>query len=234
MWKILKAEFSYNKYWLVLSYTVFVLFYPLFFVSSVFENGTWNLKPFHIPMMMVVASTLSTILMLKGKSMEKRDCFHIRLPVSSKDIGLSRVLYAVCVWISLVILFWIPLVLIKPDLLDRIAYLNLFYMNAIFLMFNAAWLIYIDFFHNIMRKQKILGFYNKELLNAVYQIMITIIWVFLFSMPAGYIFGIFEKQRGDLCEIFLDLPVIIILNLIGLGLTYLNVALFIRRRSFLV
>ena len=233
MWRILKAEFSYNKYWLVLSYTVFVLFYPLFFVSSVFENGTWNLKPFHIPMMMVLISIVSTMIMLKGKSAGKRDCFHMRLPASAQNIGISRVFFAVCVWISLLILFWIPLFMIKPGLLNRTAYLHLFYMNGVFLVFNAAWLIHIDSHQNIMRNRKIFGFYDKELLSGIVTTMIAIIWAFLFSMPYGYIFGIFEPQRRALSVLFFNLPAVIVLNIAGLALTYLSVEVFVRRKSFL-
>lgn len=237
MWRILIAEFKYNKYWLAANYILFILFFVLYIalsITSLLEGRTWDIKPMHIPMMMVVTSIISTLIILTGKTAGKRDNFHMRLPVSARAIGAVRVLFAVFVWISLVILFWIPLILIKPDLLNRIAHLNLFYMNGIFLMFNAAWIIHIDFHKNIFTRHKILGFCDKELISVIFIAMIVITWFFLFSMPSGYVFGIFEPQRKAICGFFLSMPVITVLNLAGLAMTYLSVIVFVRRRTFLV
>ena len=122
MWKLLKAEFSYNRYWLLVNYLVFILFLVLFVVMSLtsFSKGkSWHIKPLHVPMMMVASSVFSTVLMLFRKTADKRDYFHMKLPVSPLVVGTSRVLFAVCVWVSLAILFWLVATLILPQSASR-------------------------------------------------------------------------------------------------------------------
>ncbi|MFC1508692.1 hypothetical protein ACFL60_03280 [Candidatus Omnitrophota bacterium] len=236
MWRLLKAEFSYYRRWLAVNYTVFVLMLALFLImsfTSLFKGVKFELKPFHIPMIMVITSVLSTVLMLFGKTAGKRDYLHMRLPVSSREIGVSRVLFAVIVWVSLVILFWLPIVVFMSDHLDGKTHLNLFYMLGIFLIFNASWPLHIDYQKDIKRKYKFIGFYDKELLSALGNGMITVTWIFLYGIPGGFIFGLFKQQRKTWCDMFLNPTVITLLVGFGLALTLLSVTVFSRRKSFL-
>ena len=67
MWRILIAEFKYNKYWLSANYILFLLFFALYIalsLTSLLEGRTWDIKPMHVPMMMVVTSIISTLIII--------------------------------------------------------------------------------------------------------------------------------------------------------------------------
>lgn len=228
MWKILKAELSYNKYVLVIPYGV-VLYVIIANVSQGWSNVELNLPG--VRAMMVVAAAVIFLFSIVTFFKEKRERYFTLLPLSIRQIGISRLLFLITVWLSFILLFWISTLTVTPYQLSTILWGTLS-LTGFILMANAYIFIHRDL------KFCSSGKFQKILITFFYPIMIIIgylLWYLLFAVPVPYFE--FFKPLNTLNEEFSNISTSLmgfsIFIVLGMSFTVLSVFVFKRRRSYL-
>ena len=104
MWQLLKSEYQYHKYLLVIP---FLLVFAVLIANTVqgWERPELNLKGSRTIMASMSAVIYFIYLMRNIK--EKKDRFFRLLPLPTSQIGFSRLQFIASIWTIFLILFWI-------------------------------------------------------------------------------------------------------------------------------
>jgi len=104
MWQILKSEYQYNKYLLVIP---FLLVFAVLIANTIqgWERPEVNLKGSRT--IMATAAAVIYFFHLMRNIKEKKDRLFRTLPLSTSQIGFSRLQFITSIWIIFLILFWI-------------------------------------------------------------------------------------------------------------------------------
>lgn len=117
MWRIIKAEISYNRWFLLLP-AVLVL-------APIFAN-LWQGWPHPaydlvgIRTMMTTALGIAGLFILLRFYQEKRERRHVLLPVSLTTIGRTRLGILLIIWLSFLACFWAGSATVRPYQVDLI------------------------------------------------------------------------------------------------------------------
>jgi hypothetical protein len=207
MWKIFRAELIYNK-WSLIS-----VFGILFFLGMSSLLQKWgDAYIFAVITMLILFITVGITGAASDK--EKRDRFHRLLPVSLKTQIRVRTLWLI--WIELgMYLIWIVYFLIEPTDSVIQALLAMFTFGAVFL--NA--LLSFCIFHD-------LGYFGKIFYRYIFLFLIIVILVIFVFNAGSYSIEISPGSFNS--------PVkVILLNILMVGMMYMDYIIFIKRKSYL-
>jgi hypothetical protein len=218
MWKILKTELSYHQTAIKATYACGVAFLIVAVFSGPLKRmdspiSTWSL-------MSVVTSAYIFLLIHIGShdDTEKRDRLHALLPISRWKLGIARMALLLLLQAGFGVLWVIGVMAAGKGL--ELSYL--YYMlsaNAFFFLTVALIAIYLD-----------LGHFGKNTYRWIFAglvvlLVILIAWLTLAGniIPVlKYIFEPYTTPAGAAAFV-----------LIALGLFYLDVVVYTRRKSYL-
>lgn len=208
MWQIIKTEMQYTKLAILIAYSIGLLL-------LVFSN-----------FYSLIANTLTvliTAIIFIGvqRFSEKRDRYYARLPITLKSIGLARVLF-VLILQSVMILLWLLSFWHEPPVETGKAIYTMIGMSAFWMGTIIIILLFYDLGHFGTRTYRML-FLAAFFLTAIgYK---------------SFIFNRFdESSEQQIVDKFLfyQSPVgAAIISSIFIGLLFLSVLVFARRRSYL-
>ena len=181
----------------------------------------------------LIPGLITSLSVLFMKTRLKRDRLLAVLPVSRHDVTYGNLLIPAAVWISLVVVFWlIPETAGFVDV-DTTIFPVMFYLNGCFFIMNALYLISVDLKYVINNNKILFNFSIGELVTVISTSGMILLWLIVFGIPYGFVFGIFESFRLIIQPIVLSSSGVILINLLGIILSYLCVKIFINRKSFL-
>jgi len=218
MWKVLKAEFRYHKIAIMATYALGVAFLIAAVLSGILKRmdsptATWSF------MSVVITAYIFLLIHIGGHDeTEKRDRLHALLPIPHQKLGMARMTLLILLQAGFGIIWFVGVMAAGKGL--SLAYL--YYMlsaNAFFFLTIAFIAIYLDLGHfgvNTYRRIFI-GFWA---LVAILIVGLTLAGKIISVLE--YIFAPYTTPAG--AAIFVA---------IAAGLFYLDVFIYMRRKSYL-
>lgn len=223
MWPLLKAEILYDR-----SRLVIVFIFSLVCLVTIWFGVKWERNV--SPMMMLILFGSAIVAVYageQGRVNNKRDRMHVSLPVPMWKSGFSHLIYPICVWIAILILYkvsYFVLEFISGTTRTKPSFLQILTLSGLFLIVNATYFLSRDL--------------SKTLTKTSQQIMIYMTW-YLLVIAALLPFYILTNFLGVFGE---NTPLQSILSslsesppgflLIGVCLSLVSLLVFMRRRSY--
>jgi hypothetical protein len=227
MWKIIKADLTYHK---------FVFIVPVAIVlAGLIANVVQGWRQFEHDfqgMRTVMAVATAFIFFFKYVTMigEKRSRHNMLLPLKSWQIGLPRLLFAILIWITCLLLYWSATLTARPYRIDIIIWDTISFTGLV-LIANAYAHIFVDL--------------NYLGINQIQKILLMLLYPFLLlcGFIAFFIFGVSEQSwqltkflmpyKADFSSFSATVVGAMISLLIGIAATYVSMLVFNRRRTYL-
>lgn len=228
MWKIFKAELQYHyKTPLIITACVIVW---LFIIFS-FSDGNQPEKDLIGFMIVAMSITgVSWFVMTMNNHVTKRERLHTVLPVSGRLVGISRLLTVVVFWSFIAMCFCLALSILRPDIPTEAIIWKFISFTGVILCFNADYTVSRDLYYCFTGKQNILGV-NLNILPMILLPLMNALILLYFAIPQAFHFSV--PLRTPIVNVIFSSSGALLLNVIGCGLLYLSVAVYVRRRSFL-
>jgi len=166
MWKYLKIDFTYYRTVLILvsaPYLILSVFIFGFAWSSASQDASGLLKLLGVFILFIWMIRL--LRMLK----ERSDRFSMLLPVSSRQIGVSRILFGIIIWFIYLIIYTGLLLCFRSQEAESWIFISMISATGLWLILNAAAYIHRDLMQIFTGKYQILllsGLYSVILLSA--------------------------------------------------------------------
>jgi hypothetical protein len=211
MWHILKTELDYTKEGLMFAYAITALF---FMAAAYWES--WNIFSF---MSSTTITYFITMAILGSEADgEKRTRFLAGLPTTPRQLAMVDLVYVTLVQLGMV-LFWIGLLLFKSEEAIPRTFWGMLSQNGLVLSVITIFIIHTH-----------LGFYgakkytrlNYGILSALALLLVGLVYFGHISAVARFLWRHFMSVSGALASM-----------LLWLGLSYLSVIIFVRRKSYL-
>lgn len=212
MWKMLKAEFEYNKGVVIPAYLVAVL---MLLLGRIWDlDGVYGLGA----ACAIIYFVCIPIMMIRMDK-EKRDRLYLRLPLALKEASAARLLFYILFQGGLFFLWSIVF------FTDHFGHDN----RAIWTMITtSAFVIMVITFFAINHD---LGYFNTPMYRIIYFTILTLFFVGLIgSIINGYVSPEAISFGNKHQKIFWDT---IIYGLLCLAMVYFNYHLFMWRKSYL-
>lgn len=224
MWNLLRAEINYNKIYLVLGYLLYV---TLFAIVAV-----WG-KPEHFVRDISIALWAATLFgRFSGefeKTKNKRIRYHLRIPLTTFQIGLLRLIFTVVYWLSIVALFFASLLLVEPTVPGVNVFWALLPINGLILLGYAGFSIYHDLKSCFLRQK------DRIVLHAVWFLMVFAGYFLLYSYMD--FLGLFSRSflidRHAFVQLYFSGAGVLLINLTAVWLSGYSLYIFVRRKSYL-
>ncbi len=211
MWHILKTELDYTKEGLMFAYAITALF---FIAAAYWES--WDIFGF----MANTTITYFIAMAILGSEAggEKRTRFLAGLPISPLQFAMVDLLYVTLFQLGMV-LFWIGLLLFKPEETTPRTFWGMLSQNGLVLSVITIFIIHTH-----------LGFYGEKKYTRInYGILLA-----LALLVVGLVyFGHINAVTRFLWRHFMSASGALASTLLWLGLSYLSVIVFVRRKSYL-
>jgi len=211
MWQILKTEFSYTKHGLMLAYTIALL---IFIVAAFWRS--WNIFGYMTHTTINYFITMA-ILGSEGDKERRTRCY-ARLPVPPQQTAMVDWLYVTLIQLGMFLL-WLGLLIFKPESATLRTFWGMLSQNGVIL---SVIMIFIIHTH--------LGFYDTK----KYQRLNYVILFALILLAAGLAyFRQFNTVARFFWHHYMSFSGALVGTLLWLGLSYLSVIIFVRRKSYL-
>jgi len=227
MWDIFKAELDYNKNFLIITFSIFIIPFVVFLVVGLLygvrEESVRALRA-------VMYAAIGVIFLNKNVKhyKEKRDRFCILLPLSIKHIGIIRIVSFVMLWLSMMIIFWIFNFITGPVQPKHLLIWDMFSLTGIVLFYNAFAYLYRDLNNNFPGKSQ------KITIKLIYIVLVPLLYsLFIFQLEYLRDIGYLGHIRIYLSKIYFSISGSIIVLFLGLGLSFLDIFFFSRSKSYL-
>ena len=227
MWKIIKADFKYQKFGFIFPYAI-VLVAIIANVSQGWRHNVHDMQGVRT----VMASMTGIIFLSKSFiiAKEKRHRFITLLPLKQWTIALTRVLFIILIWLSFLVMYWLGTAVIRPYRTDILIWDTLSFTGLV-LLANAIIFVYYDLLYTLANnKQKvILGFIFLSL------VFIGYIVFFLFGVDeqSWNIFKtLFLPYKNDFSSFSSNYIGAGVSLSIGFIMTILSVIVFKRRKTY--
>ena len=219
MWRILKAELKYNSATALGAY----FFGLLLFIFSFFPVQR------EVRVAIIMFAMLCTP-MIAGyfgdyRIHQKRDRFHVTLPIANYHLGLMRLIYPILIWLSLIIVFYLTVLIFSWIDIPSIS--QMIVLNGWILMVNAIYLIFSDL--DVSSKEKNKQIFMKGIKYIMPFVAMLPFWIYMTSgFSDNDIF--FNKFIKD---IWYFPSVTIGINVFGLSISIISIIVFARRSSYI-
>jgi hypothetical protein len=211
MWQILKAEFHYTKHGLMIAYTIAIFF---FIAAALWRN--WGVFGYMANTAIIYFITMG-IIGAEGDN-EKRVRYLTRLPFTPQQLGLIDLIYVTLFQLGMFLL-WAMLLFFKPHRAIAATFWGMFSLNGLLLSLINVFIIHTH-----------LGFYGtKKYKRITYAILFALFLLVIGLVYLGYI----KTVAGFLWHHFLSASGALASTLLWLGLSYLSLVIFVRRKSYL-
>jgi hypothetical protein len=223
MWRIIRAEFSYDKFRIMLIFLFCIICFITIWYGVKWER---NRVPM-IMLIMLVGTILISFINGKTRLLQKRDIMYLTLPIVLRKIGILHLLIPFSSWLSIVAVFYISSLIIQPfseTILTIPSILHLLTLNGLILYVIAAYLLQRDLMAIIVKQSK------KTLVFIVWLIsyFTALLPFFIVTNFAG-IFGENTSLHLFLLNLFVS-PIWI--NVFGVLIAGISFLVFIKRKSY--
>jgi hypothetical protein len=227
MWKIIKADFKYQKFVFIFPYAI-VLLAIIANVSQGWRHHEHDMQGVRT----VMASMTGIIFLAKSFiiAKEKRYRFITLLPLKQWKIALTRVLFIILIWLSFLAMYWLGSAVIRPYRADILIWDTLSFTGLV-LLANSIIFIYYDLLYTLTNKKQ------KVILGFIFLLLVLIGYIVFF------LFGVDEQSWNIFKNLFLPyksdfssfssnyIGAIVILS-IGFIMTILSVIVFKQRKTY--
>jgi len=227
MWRLVKADFQYNWYIFIIPCALAgILFVFVGFIKGwpdpdIDLVGTRSL-------LMTMAAVVFFYRILRTM-LEKRDRYHALLPISGTRTALSRLMFMICLWAGFALLYWLSTLTVKPYSVEIII-LEMLTASGFVLMANALPYIHRDLVLCLQRS------YQRTLVMIVYStsmcVGMVLFLAFFVTKSSWKIFRILLPLKISMNPFTTSLLGASIFLVLGLGMTWLSVLVFKRRKTF--
>ena len=227
MWKIIKADFKYQKFIFIFPYAVVLAA----IIANVLQGWRQNEHDMQ-GVRTVMASMTGIIFLFKSFviAKEKRHRFIILLPMKQWKIALTRVLFIILIWLSFIILYWLGTATIRPYRADILIWDTLSFTGFV-LLANSVIFIYYDLLYALTNTNQ------KAIAGFLFLISLIIGYIlfFLFSVDeqSWSIFkSFFLPHKDDFSGITSNYIGATASLSIGIMMMILSVFVFGRRKAY--
>jgi hypothetical protein len=112
MWRLVKADIRYNWHIFIISIALAVVLLIVIGVILGWPNLDQDLPGTRSLLMAIV--TFAFFVRILSVMGEKRDRYHVLLPLSGTAIALSRPMSIICLWAGFVLLYWLITSTVRP------------------------------------------------------------------------------------------------------------------------
>lgn len=223
MWRLLKAEVSYDR----LRIGLFLFFCMIAFLT-IWLGVKWERN--RVPMIMLMVLVLSLAAVYAGektRSIQKRDRLHVLFPVSLCKIGMTHLFYPVIVLLIMYFLLFVSVLAARPFVnysLTMPSFSHMLTLTGLVLIVNAVILLHRDLRMIFSRKPQrllIFVFWFVVYIGALlpFYVVTNFLGVFGENTPAQNILTrLLESSTGFMAA--------------GLLLSALSLVVFIKRKSY--
>ncbi|HEX9973566.1 MAG TPA: hypothetical protein VGD14_15955 [bacterium] len=226
MWKIIKADFRYQKFIFIIPYAVIL--------AAIIANVSqgWRQNEHDMQGVRTVMAAMTGILFLFNFFkiiQEKRYRFITLLPLSQRKIALPRILFTIFTWLSFLVMYWLGTAMIRPYRADILIWEMLSFTGFV-LVANSAIFIFHDLLYTLTNTNQ------KAIVGFVFLISIVIGYIlfFLFSVDEQS-WNIFKNlllpYKNDFSSFSSNYFGAVTSLLIGIMMTVLSVVVFNRRNT---
>ena len=235
MWRILKAEFSYHRIFVIIAFSIHLLLLTFFSVTSFMKGSVEHDAIPGIIFLMGDITVVAAVFVILSR-VKAVGRFHVLLPVSVNTIGFSRILFVVIFWIALVTIMCFTLLTLKMKTLEIqhnnfvsiLPYEILAYTGFI-LILNANYLISRDIGHCIRRKYTIFTIAD----NHIPGILLSLVYAVITLTVANIRMNSIEPACTIILSAVLSPAGAVSLLTGGVLMSYLSVFVFVKRKSYL-
>jgi len=204
MWRILKAELSYNKLMLFIAYGL-VIFLKF---GTIYQEIISSL----------IIAFISIGIMGSESDKERRERLHVLLPIPIRKISFARLLFLI-IFQSVMFILWMTTSAFETVENNQLVIWIMLTANALFLILINLLIIYTD-----------LGFYlNKSWRYIFWGIVFLLVPVSAWLVYNGHLL-LFLRGDAQTSSIILET---LVYNFICLGFFYSSYKIFIARKSYL-
>lgn len=209
MWQILKTELDYTKEGLMVGYAIALLF---FIAAMMWED--WGISRYMLSTAITYFITIGIIGSEGDK--EQRTRYHAALPLTPQQRAMSDLLYITLVQAGMFVL-WLCMLIFKSS--SASTFWSMFSLNGLLLGLITIFIIHTHF-----------GFYGTKKYKRIdYAILLLLI---VAATGISY-FGYGGTAARFLWRHYLSASGALFSTLLWLGLSYLSVIIFVRRKSYL-
>jgi hypothetical protein len=223
MWKILKAEISYDKFKILFFYG-----FCIACLVTIWFGVKWERNIAPMTMLIMLISLLAIVYSGEIKRIaQKRDCLHVALPIPLRQIGLAHLMFPFLIWISIVLMFFLSYLIVRPY--DTVwptnpNILQLLTLNGLVISVCAVALLSRDL--------------RKVFIKKPARLAILLFWILIYiaALLPFYIvtnsFGLFGENT-PLQILLVNLSVSPVpFNIVGIVLSFISLEIFMRRKSY--
>lgn len=221
MWRLIKAEFSYNIYVLIWQY---IMLFFTFVSFAWFEKYQFRVEPV-IPLLLVV---VMFSIFFSRRFTEARSRLFCVLPVNSLTTGMARLLFQLFFWLGALILYvWIYLVF-HSSITDMAFVFRLFFWGSTLISANAIYLLSFDLWSGFPKQQEWL----KSLLIVCLWTWLVLTGLFYFENQFKPMITLNLLQSGQQWFYF-SWSGVFVQYFMGCALSWGSVVLYQRRNDYL-
>ena len=204
MWKIFKAELSYNKFGFLIAYVLALIFQIGEFYTQIASS--------------MIIFFIAIGIMGSESDKEKRDRFHSLLPLPIKKLAFIRMVFVVTFQFGFLVILFIKFFNTQFGT-NNSALWSILVANGFILSVINIFIIYTE-----------LGFFNTKKYRFIFLGIIALMLIALaLALYLGFFRTVFVVGAN-----FAKSPLnALVSNLICFGMFYLSYVLFIRRKSYL-
>jgi len=227
MWKIIKADFKYQKFVFIFPYAIVLLA----IIANVSQGWRQNVHDMQ-GVRTVMASMTGIIFLSKSFiiAKEKRHRFITLLPLKQWKIGLTRTLFIILIWLSYLAMYWLGTSVIRPYRTDILIWDTLSFTGLV-LLANSIIFIYYDLSNTFNKK-------NQRLI-----LWLTLLLLVFIGYVVFFLFGVDDQSwnifknlllpyKNDFLNITSNYLGALVSLLIGILMTILSVFVFGRRKTY--
>jgi hypothetical protein len=223
MWRILKAEISYDKVRIGLFF-----FFCLAAFLAIWFGVKWERNRIPMTLLMILILTLSAVYAgEKNRTMQKRDSLHVLLPATLWHIGMIHLLYPIIVLLCIYLLLFLSALVVQPFIkysLTMPSFLHVLTLTGLVLIVNSVILLHRDLRMTFTKKHQ--------------RFFVFLFWLLVYfgALLPFYVitnfFGLFGENTPAQRFItrLLECPTGFLL--IGIFLSIISVIVFVKRNSY--
>lgn len=221
MWRLLKAEFNYNRFQMVILYAMITL---TFFTAANLERNGILVDPSSL-IHLIAIGLLSTL--FTTRFIEKRTRYHNLLPLAIHKHGIARFFFQLLFWLGVMVIYLISQLRFDFDTINENIMWRLLALNNILLSANAAYLISYDLWPDLPGKSR----FGKS-------VIIIFLWLYVLATGLFYMekysFHFFKSTVPGMIQMVYFTPAgVALLFVMSLVLSYWSFVIFQRRQQYL-
>ena len=228
MWKIIKADFKYQKFIFIFPYAIVL--------AAIITNVSqgWRQNEHDLQGVRSVIAAMTALLFFSYYFLmfirEKRYRLITLLPISQWKIALPRIFFAILIWLSFLVMYWLGTAMIRPYRADILIWEMLSFTGFV-LVANSTMFIFYDLLFTLTSKCQ------KVILRLIFLISFFIgYFLFLLFSVDEQSWSIFKSlllpYKNDLSSITSNYIGAVLSLSIGIMMTILSVVAFGRRKTY--